>query len=82
MFLLTEISEILEPNKLSCWYRVSDSIRFEERETCVKTIGEDVQSGHKTMDMRGYPTRRLESPKKKHSNHGTKKGGGESKISI
>ena len=42
--------DTLGPNESGWWYRVSDPIRFRECKACRKRIGEDVQTGHKTLD--------------------------------
>jgi hypothetical protein len=68
--------DTLEPNESGWWYKVSDPIRFRECKACTKRIGEDVQTGHKTLDtgvcpkcpirkpQHGHPTRKRQGGNK------------------
>ena len=59
--------DTLGPNESGWWYRVSDSIRFRECKVCRKRIGEDVQTGHKTIDTGVYPKCPIRKPQQERS---------------
>ena len=59
--------DTLEPNESGWWYKVSDPIRFRECKSCSKRIGEDVQTGHKTINIGSCPKCPIGKPKHEHS---------------
>ncbi len=59
--------DTLEPNESGWWYKVSDPIRFRECKACSKRIGEDVQTGHKTINIGSWPKCPVGKPKHEHS---------------
>ena len=61
--------DILEPNESGWWYKVSDPIRFRECKVCSQRMGEDVQTGHKKIDIGGCPKCPVGKPKHEHSTH-------------
>ena len=72
--------DTLEPNESGWWYKVSGPIRFRERKTCAKRIGEYVQTGHKTLDTGVCPKCPIRKPQHEHSTR--KKQGGNKQVTT
>jgi hypothetical protein len=72
--------DTLEPNESGWWYRISDPIRFRECKACRKRIGEDVQTGHKTLDTGVCPKCLIRKPQRERST--SKKQGGNKQVAT
>ena len=72
--------DTLESNESGWWYRISDPIRFRECKACTKRIGEDVQTGNKTLDAGVCP--KCPIRKLQHERSTNKKQGGSKEITT
>ena len=72
--------DTLEPNESGWWYKVSDPIRFRECKACAKRIGENVQTGHKTLETGVCPKCPIRKPPHEHSTR--KKQGGNKQVTT
>jgi hypothetical protein len=59
----------LDPNEPGWWNKISDPIRFRECKTCVKRIGEDVQTGLIMPRIGRCPDYPVRLPNREYSNH-------------
>ncbi len=57
----------LTPNESGWWYKVSGPIRFRECKACARRIGEDVQTGHETLETGVCPKCPIRKPPHEHS---------------